>query len=288
MGTNDYLKAIRRRWRVIAISILVALVLGGLFLVVRGEVREQYSAMTVLLNTGQISDPGSTSALNMETLAELVRIGEVPERVADETGYGSAQELAGMVTADGDTTTGLLKITVTAPDPKEASVLSQSFADQLLASLKDRQNRIAGNLRKEINDLNVQAADIRSQLTAADQKNQTEISFLQAQLAAVLLQSTATQAEYSRTISGGSGLDIVQHPVAERASLSPVRIPTSPAGVMVLAFVVGLVAGIAIALVIERLDPKIRTKEAAEARVRISGTGRDPFDVRGPAARPHA
>ncbi len=98
MGTNEYLRAIRRRWRVIAAATAVALALAGLYVAVRGAVRQQYEATTVLLNSGQISDPTGTTALNIPTLAALVTLGEVPERVAQETGYG----IGGGARLDGD------------------------------------------------------------------------------------------------------------------------------------------------------------------------------------------
>jgi Mrp family chromosome partitioning ATPase/capsular polysaccharide biosynthesis protein len=264
VGTNEYLKTIRRRWRVVAGAVVLAILLAGAYLVVRGGPAPQpYSATTVLWNTDQISDPGSTSGINVSTLAALVTVGKVPIRVARTTHLGTPQALAAMVEATGDPLTGLLRITVTSTDPDKAVVLSGAFANALLDYLRTQQDQVAAELTSEVNALQTQMADLSKRLQNA---SPSDAALLNQQLTAAGTQLALKSTELDRIVgaAGGTGLDIVQPPVAQRVRLSPLRVPSSPVGMLMVAAILGLLGGIAIALILERFDAKIRTKEAAE------------------------
>src|SRR5439155_5605777 len=116
----EYLKALRRRWWIVATTALLATVVGWATSAVapvssgtRAQAR-MYEATTIMLRTNANS-PGFN---NLQTLASLITIPDVAKRVAKDINYsGNPQDLSKQVRAFGDSQTGLFQVTADAPDP---------------------------------------------------------------------------------------------------------------------------------------------------------------------------
>jgi hypothetical protein len=87
------------------------------------------------------SDPASTvGGVTAEQAAYLVKLGDVPDRVAKELG-GTATDLAARVVVRPNTNLGTIQITARGDDPAEVRQLVDTFAEALLASVQDIQQR---------------------------------------------------------------------------------------------------------------------------------------------------
>ncbi|MGH2661071.1 MAG: hypothetical protein ACRDHS_15805, partial [Actinomycetota bacterium] len=106
MDPFAYLRALRRRWPIIPAAVLVA-VIAAWFTTKVLPVRPptvSYQATVVLLDTGG-------TAGNLQTLAALVTLDPVAEKVADAMGFaGDPATLAARVNAVANPSTGFLTI----------------------------------------------------------------------------------------------------------------------------------------------------------------------------------
>ncbi len=147
MDLVRYLRVLRRRWRIIAILALLGAVAGAV-LVPKPSSNPQtgggaWIAVHTLFDSAANNKANSAKivgAVTAEQAAFLVKSGDVPDRVAKEIG-GNANDLADKVVARPNSNLGTIEITAQGPSPGEARKLSDSFADGLLASVQDIQQR---------------------------------------------------------------------------------------------------------------------------------------------------
>jgi capsular exopolysaccharide synthesis family protein len=267
----EYLRILRRRWPIIAAIVAVALAAAFLTtsVVPVGPAVRSYEATTVILNTSTLNVPGIA---NLATVAALTTVGDVPVRVAKKINYeGDPVILGGRIRAVAETETGILRITATSREAEEAKTLADAFADELLLFLVDRKavtiasqteflnNRIE-DLETEIGALEARIADPNTpeplvRLATARRDARIRIlSVVNEQLASLV-----------SAVAEPTALQIIQkaspRPVFQGGGFQP---PRSRGGRMFFAGVLGLLVGVGIVLLLERIDTKIRTKRAAE------------------------
>src|SRR5205085_11916591 len=98
---------------------------------------KEYQATTVLLSTGSGSSQGFTT--NLQTLATLATIPDMVKRVASDVHYpGDPLSLSSHVAVTGDSQTGLLNITATSADARQAALWADTFAIDLLTFLREQ------------------------------------------------------------------------------------------------------------------------------------------------------
>ena len=265
MGLMGVLKILRARW----ILMLAALVVGvGVGLTAIALVptdtteRETYNATSLLLVTRDRDTPG----LSLDAMARLVEIDAVAERVGDALGIeGDPAALTDRVEASTDTQASTLSITATAPAAREAERLADGFADGLVGYLIDRKAedtaaRIA-SLTEDIDRTSKQIAELDKQIEDGDASSTTE-----AELSALNFAYGVLQQQYAIVVTAGeqSDLEIIQDGTASLGSASSLGPARSPLVLMVVAFVLALLGGAVIAIVIERIQTPIRTKQDAE------------------------
>ena len=122
MDPLEYLRALRRRWALIALGV----VLGGAAGWVTTRVTPvlpatvQYKASSILFNANTSSSSSSSSSSDLgslDTLAALTTVGEIPVQAAKDLHYdGSPYDLAAQVQPTADRNTGLLTITSISKD----------------------------------------------------------------------------------------------------------------------------------------------------------------------------
>jgi len=266
----EYLRILRRRWPIIAAIVAVALSAAFLTTTVVpvGPAIRSYSATTVILNTGTLNVPGIA---NLDTVAALTTVGDVPVRVAKKIDYqGDPVVLGARVRADVQAETGILRITATSREAKEAKTLADTFADELLLFLVDRKTETIASqtefLNNRIEDETTEIGALEAQI--ADPNTSESLKRLltarrDAKIRIYGILNEQLQSLVSAVADPGT-LQIIQ-----KASPRPVfqggfQPPRSRGGRMFFAGVLGLLVGVGIVLLLERIDTKIRTKRAAE------------------------
>ena len=277
MEAIEYLRALRRRWRLVALAIVLALGAGWLTYSTPQEVKENrsYAATTTLWSTGtsSISIGSSRATPGLQTLAEFVTVGEVPERVAKELNReGEASSLINKIVAEADDKTGLLKITATSRSPVEATSLSRAFAHQLMEMLEEDSSEAAlvdaKEKRAQMKDLEEEIQGLEDRIAAGD----GNIGVLEAQRDARANTYSVLTDQVEQIESGalmGVGLEIVEEGQAAPAVSGGIKAPRSMPARLVLAAILGLLLGIAGVLVIEHLDMRIKDKAEAEEQFEL-------------------
>jgi capsular exopolysaccharide synthesis family protein len=271
MDWIDYLRVLRHRWKIVAATLLIALVAAwvttSVAAVGSGDLGSLYRATTVLLNTGTVEALGLN---NLETAGQLVTIGEVPIRVQKKLELKeSPQSLAAKIESTVDVQTGVVRISATSPFKDRAEELASTFANELIGFLIDRKAR---NIATQADSLTKELAELRAEINFLDGRVARAVGVAAQQVAITerdakirqygfvyefynRLSATSTEAGQLQVLQEGEGL-----PVARGGFTAP----RSRSGRLMLGGILGLMAGGAVALVLERLDTRIRTREEAE------------------------
>ena len=257
MEPIHYLRALRRRWWVIVAAVLVA----GAAAWVTAEVAPVqpvapkatgYAATTVLWNPGAPLVGQGSPITDLTVLANLVGLPEISSIAEKRLHADGTPGQSPQVYATTDPTTGFLSITGTAPDPRTAERISNAYSQSLIAYLVQLRNtKIAQQQRL-----------VHEQIDRLIKRGGggPTIASLRAQLAQLALDRTAP-----------ISLTVLRHVPAERApAAGPAAeeggftFPKSRNVRVLLASLFGLLAGIALALVLERFDTRIRSARLAE------------------------
>jgi capsular exopolysaccharide synthesis family protein len=244
------------------------------------------------------SRSGSQQGTTLDTIAALATVDQVVQRVATKINYSG--DLAGLgkkVLAKVDQKSNLLKVSALAANPDRAKLIANTFAAELLGYLIDRERASnaaeAAALRQQIKRVQGDIANIDKQLkkypgvvipttttsTSGSRSGATGGSSrssgqapspadpLLAQRTAALseLGSLSSQLqEVQARVPNAEGLSIVQAATLTGGGKSGFGLPSSLIARLLIALVLGLLFGAALALLRERMDRRIRTKAAAE------------------------
>jgi capsular exopolysaccharide synthesis family protein len=282
----EYIRAVRRRWAIVvsavAIAIALAWVTTSVAQVGTTEPPASYEATTLLLNTGSTGVDGVT---NLNTLAAITPIPDISKRVAQRIHYaqGDPASLGNMIVAAADTEAGLLKISATSGDPAFAKKLADTFASELLGFLRDR---IQATNSAEVEALTSEIGRLKGQIEKLDAQidrtgSSTQLELITAQRNAKIQTYGLLTNQLQQIAASGNtsvGLLILQEAVpVQLAARSTFQPPRSRNSRLLLAAVVGLLGGVALALVLERFDTRIRTKKAAEKSFGLPVLAEIPF-----------
>lgn len=267
---TDLLKIVRARWAVILLVVVVALATGWVtisFTGVQHPAAPAHTASSVLLNSPAAPTSGAPR-VPLSAMAAIVEIDALAKRVADKVGFdGNPASLAAQVNAEGDEQSGLLTITATAGTAGEAKALADAYAEELIAFLIEQRNEDAqaridalkpqvDQLRREIEDLDRQIASNPGQAGGLEtQRNQTSST-----LAGLLQQ----QSQARSTMSEPLGLEVIQKAIAQVAPSEVFQPPRSRLALTLISLILGLLAGIGVAVLLERTRTPIRTRQEAE------------------------
>lgn len=137
MELADYLRILRRRWRMVVSTLLLVMAAAAL---ITWRTTPQYQSSTQLFISTSASSSTEAyqgnlfSSQRLASYADLATGTELATRVASATGSSLApSELADKVTAQASPETVLLNISVTDPDPVVAQQLTQAYGEELVA-----------------------------------------------------------------------------------------------------------------------------------------------------------
>jgi capsular exopolysaccharide synthesis family protein len=276
------LRALRRRWVIVVATVAVALVAAWLTTVLAppGRAPSTYRATTVLHSTSP--DELGSGPNSLRTVAALAVVGEVPRRVAAAVQYqGDPRELARKMDATAIQETGILNITATSRNRDEAKLLADTFADELVTFLNEqaaqRAAQEAESLQTQMGALEGEIEDLNRDIGADDTDPGDQL--LVAQRDAKLRRYGFLFDRYQQLIveDTSAGLQIVQdalpRAVREGGFLQFRTLPSR----LALAVVLGLLGGIGLVVLRERLDTRIHTKESAERHFELPVLAEIPF-----------
>jgi Mrp family chromosome partitioning ATPase/capsular polysaccharide biosynthesis protein len=273
-----------------------------------GKERTYYKATSTLQLDTSSNDSGNQAYTNVDQVAILVTTGAVPDAVAKQLGTSeSGRQLAEQVVTLTSQIPNTIAITATDPDPTRAAALGNAFADQLVknldARLLSRYNQQRDVLNQQLASLKSQADDFLAQVRAVPPP--PDVDTIQKQYDATQnqyytvygqLQELATagpptsrlsklesadaipisKAEYESRLSlGASGQNNLRADAASGDGSGAVSVSSSsttlddPVSRGLFGAFLGLLAGVALALVLDRLDHRIRTRTDAEAAFRL-------------------
>ena len=271
MEPIDYLRIIRRRWPVVVVLVLLGLAIGyangkaGFGGSDDEPLRRGYSA-TAILGTST-ADP---SGLSLDAMAFFATSGPVPAMTAKVLGDRSGgTDILNHVQVTAEDALGLLEISATEPSAGRSAEVANSFSGQLIAFINDQllatfHNDLSAD-RTQLNRLASIIATLRAKPTST--LVQTEITQAQNQYAQQYV-------SYQQLLLSGpnhTGLHVITPASASTASLVPGStsvshsiVPSDKKSRSALGGLAGLIAGLGLALVWERFDTRIRTREQAE------------------------
>lgn len=277
----------------------VALGAGSAYLSSRpgGSTAKYYRATHVLVLDTAGNGQSSVFA-NLDQAALLVTTGDVPTRVGQKLGENGRQ-LAEQVLITPSASTNTLSITAAARDAQEAERLADTFADELTASIarraqdrysssRDRVLKRLDSLRAQISDLDAQGAGAPGNQLLAAQRNglvdEYRVTYQQFQSLADQGDPTAPfstleaaqavpigAAEYNARLSQGQAGENIVQPAGNgdngSSALSSGSSDTTFKGPFsrgLLGGFLGLLGGVGLALVAERLDRRLRSRQEVE------------------------
>jgi capsular exopolysaccharide synthesis family protein len=269
MNPSAYLTALRRRWIDLVVAVGVALLAGW---VITSTVAPPtaptttYKATAFLVGTGPAYSAGST---NLQALAALTTVGEVPERVGKVLDSKEHPlTLASQVKASASTETGILRISATSEDRVEAATLANTFAGELVSFLRDQR---ATTVSSEGRELQNRLDDLDGQIDALDRQiasaSASEATVIQAERDALIRQYGLIYESYQQVANSAAtqgGLQIVQEGVPRPVAQTGFQVPQSRLSRMVIAGILGLISGIVLVLALDRFDSRIRGRKDAE------------------------
>lgn len=276
MDPIDYLKLLRRRWWIVATTLVLALGAAYLMLPPEGAPAQPLAASYTATHT-LLKSPDEQEEVNLALTKLFATTGEVPAQAARRLGRPPEDGplLAAGVQVSIDDTVGALSISVMDPDGKQAARTANAFAEAVQEFLRASAER---DRAAEAADLQRRLADLQERVTSLTQqidgpgRTGSEIALLEAQrdaftsrYAAAFERLTVLQEQGA----AGSPLRTLQKamPVPVSAVGSPV--PTSPRGRLGMAAVLGLLLGVGLVLGAERLDTRLRTREQLEEVSRL-------------------
>ncbi len=271
MEPIEYLRIVRRRWPAVLLLVLIGVGLGWVTAPKSKPVEHFNATTSLLINPERVNatvgdrpavTSRSGSAASLQTAGVLAETGEVRRRAAFILGDTAPEQLVGVVKATVDESSGVLEITATALNRNRARELSDAFT-QGLTTLLDDQAR-AGYL-KQVEDANNRSLRLDTQVNELAAQPITPLT--EPRLKALQTQAATARAVADDLQALGPPASFLI-PVDEakvRKADQGIRAPDSVIGRSVMLGLIGLAIGIALALVMERLDTKIQTREDAES-----------------------
>lgn len=141
MELKDYWLSVRRRWRIVVATLVVALAVAGAFTL---QATPQYDSSTRIFVSTSESDSSSAYTGNLfatqrvASYADLVGSRQLADQVAESIDNAvPADRLTELVTASVVPETVILEITAAHPDPEVAAAIAQAYAEELQALVNE-------------------------------------------------------------------------------------------------------------------------------------------------------
>ena len=253
MEPVDYLKILQRHWKVPAL--LVALLLVVTYLFAPDKPDPTYEARSTLLRDSASGDEGASSADNPQVVALWASNGEVPVRVAAKLGYhGPVDDLIGQLTVVPNPELGTVEMVATSKVVDEAVLIVNTFADEVLAYIAERNEADAATDRARIAELEQLIDDLAPVIAGGG-------------VGAVTAQAEADRAndEITALSTGASPTQWEALQPATAAHEADGSVTGKGRGWwFILTGIVAIILSFGVAIMLDRSDSRLHTKEQAE------------------------
>lgn len=270
MELVDYLRVLRRRWVLVLGAPLVALIvaIGVTMPAITSAQRSltSYQATDLLL-----ARTATGLAMPLATVALVGSSPEVKQQVIERLGGGDdAAAHVADTTVTADSTLMVVSVTTTSSDPDMAERVADAYAQQILAFVADYVNPTSATAGTDtvtdetLRERRARVDGLDAQLAVAT--DATTVAALQKQRDGELRKvgRLIERREQEAPGTGGSGLQTLQSATAAPVEAEGFQPPTTPGPRLLLATLMGLLLGIALAFVVDRSDTTVRTRADAE------------------------
>lgn len=276
MSLVEYLDVLRRRWIIPVLLTAAGLAIAWATAPDPPDPQEQqvprassYRASHILL-----VDRASSASVDLPLLVFLADVGEIPQRVSERLGTGdSPAVLADRVQVQRNDDVKALTVSASGQDPAEVERLANTYAEEIVAyaaeqNEQQRQQSI-DQARSVVTAQRERLGQIDAELATLPPG--TEAELLEAEreaLLSALSQQMGRLEQLTAQPPTGAGLATLQPatavPAGTGSPLSGFEPPGSGPGRLATGGIIGLLLGLGLAMVIEQVDPRIRTSAQAE------------------------
>lgn len=267
MNNTRTIDALRRFWWIVVAFTIVGGVVAGLPSPedASESITEWNASHTLLLVSG--SSGGYSDGVGFNQLQLFTTVGEVPARVAAAIDYdGPPAVLASQISVIAEQQSGAFRITTTQATAEEAVQIADSFADELVSYLAERQD----SLREErLTSSLTRLQGLEGQLTEAQDAvvRNPDDSVARAELDAFSRQYSVAFEQYNSLQLTDQGSLVLT--TLERAQPVPITsrgltAPQSRRARGTLGALVGIAMGVGLAVLLSRTDRKVRSREQVE------------------------
>lgn len=227
------------RWKLLFLAFVVLIPLGA-YLVESGK-QKVYESSTLVEPQNGTSGPLPVTSGNTLAVARLVTTAPIARRAALllNLPVRDAGQLAGEVSASGDTNTGFITITVQDHNPNRAAAVATAFA-RALGGYQTRQS---------IHNINLQIASLVQQLNSTPRSDPGS------------RQGVSQQIAQLRAERGASG---VRAQILEPATPNPSPVAPRPRRAVELALLIAALLGIGAVILAENTDRRLRSPDDLE------------------------
>lgn len=260
---RDYLRVLRRRWLLVALSVLLAVAGSIAFSLLQTPRYVAWAEVLVEPTASDVNASGTpeVTAEEMSTQVQVVTSVPVAKRVQRQLGLVAVPELTDLVTAEPLGTSRIVRITGSATRPAVAAVEANAVAN---AYLRYRGTEAARQFQDAATDLSARQSAVEDRIDAIDQallenpRNRVELESERRGLFTQLGQIASQIASVDQSVAGVGGGGTILH------QATPPDAPVSPRPLLngVLAAFIGLVLGVGLALLRDRFDEVVHDEEA--------------------------
>ncbi len=258
MEPLDYLKILQRHWKVVAALVVTVLVV--VFVLSPSRPSTVYEAKHILLRQSS-SSGGTESADNPSIVGLWTASGVVPQRVADAVGHtGPADQLINRLTVTPSIELGTVDLVATASTSDEAVLLVNAFAEQTLAYINEINQQVQADADADIEELQGEIQVLNDQIVAAGGDTSPNATTLVSQRAGLQDQLNQVTTDADGKIVEWSSLQVASS--AKKVAASSVGVTRGQS--LLLGGLVSLLLAFGVAIMLDRSDSRLHTKEQAE------------------------
>jgi capsular polysaccharide biosynthesis protein len=266
---SDYIAIIKRRWRVVVVTAIVFMLLGGLYTVKKGT---SYTSNSSVVIRPILSDPFADNRIEdvgADTQAKVLDSTVVASTVAKRLKLDKdPKDLINRLTVDNPVGTLILNIAFTASTPERAQAGAQAFAQAYLdyrrGNAEETQKRTIAELTDQQASINRSIADAAA-IIASNPPSSDAATNAQARRSALITQLSDLETQAAAT----SSIDTQPGEIIRPADLPS---PAGKSSLIMTIFatgVLGALVGMGLALIRDRTDRGIRShKDLVEVTTR--------------------
>lgn len=270
MDLNEYLRLLRRRWRLLAAAVLVA----GVAAWVTTPSEPTNDDVTYTATHQLLRDTSASAPPALATVSLFAKTGEVPIRAAERLDFdGEPAVLAAGITLEPDEQIGTLELTARGNSARQAAERANVFAEEVLSLLGEQaaatQQEQIERVNEQLTSLQAEIDILEDELDAAEASDEST-GTLQATRDSKLRQYGAALDQQQQVLNQpppSAGYITLQPALPELATVESggFSAPSSRPARTAIALVLGLFLGLGAVLLVERLDTRIHDVAGATA-----------------------